>query len=362
MILDVDQSLAPKRNRNLPADDIAMSCRVRLARNLKGERFPDWATEADRARVFTQVRNALRVEKPQARAALIDGLDEQERNVLCESHLISKELLGRPIGGGVAFEADKSYCVMINEEDHLRIQGFAIGLDMQKAWRTADELDTRLEKYLEYAWSARLGYLTACPSNVGTGLRAGAMLHLMGLRLLGEIDPVIRGLERMRLLVRGVCGEGSEAAGQIYQISNMDTLGVDEASIVSRVQRISFEVVRQEHNARVRLIQDSPLVLVDCLARSLSVLQNARLLSTSEALEFLSAIRLGAALKLCTRMSVANVDDLILVMQPGHLQKCQGAAMTSDERDEQRAVFLRRQMTGVRLKCRMVEAGVAKLH
>ncbi|MDD4102513.1 MAG: ATP--guanido phosphotransferase [Kiritimatiellae bacterium] len=357
MISDVDHSVAEKRNRNVREDDIAMSCRVRLARNLAGERFPDWATEADRGRVFAAVSDALRVERPQVRVALIDGFDEQERDVLCESHLISKDLLGRPTGGGVAFESDKAYCVMINEEDHLRIQGFTHGLDMQKAWRTADELDTALEKHLKFAWSPQLGYLTACPSNVGTGLRAGAMLHLMGLRLLGEIEPVIRGLERMRLLVRGVCGEGSEAAGQIYQISNMDTLGTDESFIVSRIQRICAEVVRQEHNARVRLIRESPLVLVDCLARSLSVLQNARLLSTSEALEFLSAIRLGAALKLCTRLSVSDVDDMILVMQPGHLQKWHGVTMTSEERDEQRAFLLRGQMNGIRLKCGAVKAG-----
>ncbi len=350
MILDFKQNASAKSVRNVQDYEIAMSCRVRLARNLAGERFPEWAAEEDRARIFNAVRDALRSERPQARVALIDGFDEQERDVLCEAHLISKDLLENPAGGGVAFESDKSYCVMINEEDHLRIQGFSPGLDMHMAWRAADDLDTALERHLKYAWSPRLGYLTACPSNVGTGLRAGAMLHLMGLRLLGELEPVIRGLERMRLLVRGVCGEGSDASGQIYQISNMDTLGVEEAAIVGRVQRISAEVVRQERNARVRLMRESPLVLVDCLARALSVLKNARLLSTSEALEFLSAIRLGAAMKLCTRLLVSDVDSLILAMQPGHLQKCQGFVMTADERDEQRAVFLRRQMTGVRLK------------
>ncbi|MDD3544590.1 MAG: ATP--guanido phosphotransferase [Kiritimatiellae bacterium] len=350
MISDVDPVVSNKRESSESDDVIAISCRVRLARNLAGEMFPDWAGEADRARVFSAVRKALRAERPDVRVALIDGFNEQERDVLCESHLISKDLLGNPAGGGVAFESDKSYCVMINEEDHLRIQGFTSGLDMHRAWRAADEMDTALERHLKYAWSPRLGYLTACPSNVGTGLRAGAMLHLMGLRLLGELDPVINALERMRLLVRGVCGEGSEAAGQIFQISNMDTLGTDEASIVGRIQRICAEVVRQERNARARLLLESPLVLVDCLARSLSVLKNARLLSTSEALEFLSAIRLGTAMKLCTRLRVSDVDDLILAMQPGHLQKVRGVAMTSDERDEQRAVFLRRQMTGVRLK------------
>lgn len=330
---------------------IAMSCRVRLARNLAGERFPDWATERDRERVLGAVREALRKEAPELGMVPVAGVEVQDRDILCESHLISKELLERAAGGGMAVAQDGTVCVMVNEEDHLRIQGFAQGLDMQAAWRCADELDTRLERHLAYAWSPRLGYLTACPSNVGTGLRAGVMLHLLGLRLLGEIDPVVSALERMRLLVRGIGGEGSEAAGQIYQVSNMDTLGTDEAGIIRRVTRIGVEVVRQEHNARVRLLQESPLVLVDCLARSLSVLQNARLLTTAEALEFLSALRLGAAMGLCTRLKVSDVDALILMMQPGHLQKGLGAVMTSDERDEMRADFLSRKVARVKLKC-----------
>ncbi len=351
MILNLEAGMLSKRARDVPADGIAMSCRVRLARNLAGERFPDWATERDRERVYVKVRDALHAEAPDFLVEPVAAYEEQEREVLCEAHLISKDLLERAAGGGVAYAADGSVCVMINEEDHMRIQGFANGLDMQAAWRAADGLDTRLEGHLDYAWTPRLGYLTACPSNVGTGLRASAMVHLLGLRLQGETEAEVRGLERMRLLVRGIGGEGSEAAGQIYQISNMDSLGMDEQAIVQRVSRICAEVVRQERNARIRLIQESPLVLVDCLARSLSVLQNARLLATSEALEFLSAMRLGASLGLFTRMKVPEVDKLILTMQPGHLQKVSGMTLNPEERDEMRAEYLSRKMTNVKLKC-----------
>ena len=351
MMLNLDPKAAQKKGGAVHGRDIAMSCRVRLARNLVDERFPDWATERDRERVLAAVREALAIEAPDLPAAPVTVFEEQDRNVMFESHLISKDLLERAAGGGVAISKDHSLCVMINEEDHLRIQGFSEGLDLDTAWRRADALDTRLEKHLAYAWTPRLGYLTACPSNVGTGLRASAMLHLLGLRLLGEIEPVVRGLERMRLLVRGIGGEGSEAAGQIFQISNMDTLGVDEEAIIRRVTRICAEVVRQEHNARVRLMQESPLILVDCLARSLSVLQNARLLATAEALEFLSAMRLGAAMGLCTRLKVKEVDALIVLMQPGHLQRGMGVTLTSDERDEMRAEFLSRKVAHVKLKC-----------
>ena len=350
MMLNPDAKAAQKKDA-VHARDIAMSCRVRLARNLEGQRFPDWATERDRDQVLASVREALAAEAPDLPAAPVTVFEEQDRNVMFESHLISKDLLERAAGGGVAISEDHTLCVMINEEDHLRIQGFAEGLDLDTAWRRADALDTRLEKHLAYAWTPRLGYLTACPSNVGTGLRAGAMLHLLGLRLLGEIEPVVRGLERMRLLVRGIGGEGSEAAGQIFQISNMDALGVDEETIIRRVTRICAEVMRQEQNARIRLIQESPLVLVDCLARSLSVLQNARLLATAEALEFLSAMRLGAAMGLCTRLKVAEVDALIVLMQPGHLQRGMGVTLSSDERDEMRAEFLSRKVAHVKLKC-----------
>ena len=350
-MLNLESSFALKKARNVPACDIAMTCRVRLARNLEKERFPDWATERDRERVVSSVTAALQSEFPEFRVCPVSELDEKDREMLCEAHLVSKDLLAREAGGGLAYAPDSSLCVMINEEDHLRIQGFGLGLDLETAWRAADALDTCLEGHLAYAWSPQYGYLTACPSNVGTGLRASAMLHLLGLRLLGDIEAAVRGLERMRLLVRGMAGEGSEAAGQIYQISNMDSLGKDEAAIVGRVKRICAEVVRQEHNARVRLVQESPLVLLDCLARSLSVLQNARLLATSEAIEFLSALRLGASLGLVTRLKVAEVDRLILLVQPGHLQKSKGLALSPEERDEMRAEFLRRKVAHVKLKC-----------
>ena len=349
MTSEVDASA--RGTRNVPAGDIAMSCRVRLARNLAGERFPDWATEGDRERVFAKVRAALEAEKTGMTLEPVTSFDARHLEMLREAHLISKDLLERAAGGGIAYLEKSPVCIMVNEEDHLRIQGFSDGLDMQTAWQRADALDTLLERELNYAWSPRLGYLTACPSNVGTGLRASAMVHLLGLRLLGEIEAVVRGLERMRLLVRGIGGEGSEAAGQIYQISNMDTLGVSEELTVQRVARISGEVVRQEYNARVRLIQETPLVLMDCLARSLSVLQNARLLSTVEALEFLSAMRLGVSLGFFTRLKVLDVDKLILLMQPGHMQKGMKTSLVSEERDEVRAGFLSRKLANVKLKC-----------
>ncbi len=333
------------------ADDIAMSCRVRLARNLAGERFPDWATDSDRERVLKQVSMALRQAVPDYKISSLTESQVGECDILYEKHLISSDLLARTSGGGMAISPNGLLCVMINEEDHLRIQGFANGLDMRLAWMRADTLETNLDRVLDFAWTPKLGYLTACPSNVGTGLRASAMLHLPGLRLLEEIDQVVHALERMRFLVRGIGGEGSEAFGQFYQISNMDTLGVSDEAIVTRVVRICAEVVRQERNARLRLQQKTPLVLVDFIARALSVLKSARLLNTSEALEFLSAIRMGISMGLCSRLQVTDVDAMILAMQPGHLQSSVGIVMEPDERDARRAEFISHAVATVKLNC-----------
>lgn len=332
------------------SEGIAIRCRVRLARNLEGERFPDWASEEDRKRILERVGAVLQGGSDAVRVAGVAPLSEQERDMLCERHLASPDLMRRESGGGLAYREDGSACVMINEEDHLRIQGFADGADLQQAWQVAEGVDRRLEAELDYAWKPGYGFLTACPSNVGTGLRASMMLHLLGLRLLDEVEAVIRGLERLRLLVRGVFGEGSEGAGQIFQISNMDTMGYSEGETVARVERICGEVIRQEHQARARLASERSLVLLDCLARSLSILQSARLMSTAEALEYLAALRLGAAMGLITRLKVAEVDQLILQMQPGHLQQSAGVDLSSEERDKMRALFLRRKVATLRLK------------
>jgi len=350
------KKLTPKRKTSANpvdgarAEEVALVCRVRLARNLEGERFPDWATEHDHARVFERVRSAFGAAAPDLALRPLSDFNVRYLEMLCEQNLISRDLLRRTSGGGIAFEPPSAVCVMVNEEDHLRIQGFADGFDLNRAWQRATRMDALLEPHLHYAWSPRLGYLTACPSNVGTGLRAGVMVHLLGLRLLGEIEAVMRGLERMRLLVRGIGGEGSEASGQIYQISNMDTLGVEEEAIVGRVTRIVAEVIRQALNARERLLRESPLLLTDCLVRALTVLQNARLMSAAEALELLSAVRLGAVLGRFSKLKPVMVNQLILLMQPGHMQSGLQADLNPDQRDEMRAAFLNQKLANVKWK------------
>lgn len=323
----------------IPAEDVPMGCRVRLARNVQSHVFPDRATPGQATDVLNKIMKVIADTHQKTLLAAIKDFNEQERLNLFEDHLISRELMTRETGG-IAISLDKAMVVMVNEEDHLRIQGFAKGMDIESAWRQADAMDTLLDEKLTYAWTPRLGYLTACPSNLGTGMRASIMLHLMGLRMTGELEAVIRGLERMRLLVRGLYGEGSESAGHIYQISNMETLGMDEQAILARMKRICEEVVRQECNARARIIQNSPRIVQDFFIRSLSLLQHVLMMPSEEAIELLSALRFGVSIGLVTDLTVQDIDELMLKIQPGHLMRECNELLPPDKRDEFRALLL----------------------
>jgi len=337
------------RITRIPAEDIPMGCRVRLARNVQSHVFPDRATPSQSTDVLNKIMNVIADTHQKTLLAAIKDFNEQERLNLFEAHLISRELMTRETGG-IAISLDKTMVVMVNEEDHLRIQGFAKGMDIESAWKKADAIDSLLDEKLTYAWTPRLGYLTACPSNLGTGMRASIMLHLMGLRMTGELEAVIRGLERMRLLVRGLYGEGSESSGHIYQISNMETLGMDEQAILARMRRICEEVVRQECNARARIIQDSPRIVQDFFMRSLCLLQNVLMMPSGEAIELLSALRFGVSIGQVTGLTVEEVDDLMLMVQPGHLMRECNEILPPDKRDEFRALLLNLRLATAHVK------------
>lgn len=335
----------------IPAEDIPMGCRVRLARNLQSHVFPDRATPEQATDVLNIIMNAMADTQQKILLVAIKDFNEQERLNLFEAHLVSRELVTRETGG-LAISIDKKMVAMVNEEDHLRIQGFAQGMAVEDAWRRADAIDSLLDEKLTYAWTPRLGYLTACPSNLGTGMRASIMLHLMGLRMTGELEAVIRGLERMRLLVRGLYGEGSESSGHIYQISNMESLGLDELSILARMKRICEEVVRQECNARTRIIHDSPRVVQDFFMRSLCLLQHVLMMPSGEAIELLSALRFGVSVGLVTGLTVPDIDELMLKVQPGHLMRECDELLPPDKRDEFRALFLNLRLAKVRVQAK----------
>lgn len=328
---------------------IVISSRVRLARNLRDHPFPGWAQEVERVHISEELRAALGHVPGLREASFFDmaKLEDVDREVLKERHLISYELAEKGVGSGLVVARDEQVAVMINEEDHLRLQAISPGLDLRSVWEQISAADSVLERHVRYAFSPRLGYLTACPTNVGTGLRASVMLHLSGLRLANEVEPVIKGLEKLGLAVRGILGEGTEAYGNMFQISNQATLGETEEAIIGYLIKIAEEVASHEEHARVRLLEERRTYLVDQVGRAFGILTNARLLTSQEAVDLLSGLRLGIELELVHGLSLDQVNEMMLLTQPGHLQKMAGRKIEPGERDIARADMIRERLLRV---------------
>ena len=323
---------------------ITLSSRVRLARNLRGLPFPDQAPPAVRANVRRMVLEAAQAELPIQE--LLAEAPPLFRQRLFEDHLISRNLLDKRSETAVCMNAARTQAAMVNEEDHLRIQALRPGLALREAWADANALDEALEQKLDYAFSPSLGYLTSCPTNVGTGMRASVLMHLPGLVLMNEMEPIINGLNKIGLAVRGRWGEGTAALGHMFQVSNQLTLGMSEERIVSDLEEIVKEIAGHEHNARARLKRERGPFMEDLTARAAGILTSARLMTTQEALERLSELRLGIALGLARKISMETVDRLLLDVQPAHLQTAAGRGMDGDERDGERAARLRTELGG----------------
>ncbi len=323
---------------------VVLMTRIRLARNLAGHRFPGRADESERNEIFDRCRESL-TQTPGLKRSVsvrIEDLDEQQQQLLVERHLISRELMGGSAGAGAVINRDQSVSVMVNEEDHLRIQVLRTGFNLKKAWTVIDSLDSALEQSLDYAFSTKLGYLTACPTNLGTGMRASAMMHLPALVIAGQMEKVVRAVNQLGMVVRGLFGEGSDASGSIFQISNQTTLGETEAVIVKRLQNVLKSIVEHELNARDRLLENEPTKLPDKIGRAFGVLQNAHMISSSEAMNLLSLVRLGVDLGYFDETHRVAVDRLFIDAQPGHIQHLAGKTdIESDERDRLRATQLR---------------------
>ncbi|QHI68261.1 protein arginine kinase [Tichowtungia aerotolerans] len=326
-----------------PEEGPVISSRVRLARNLSDTTFPGWASKEVRDRVWNEVVQAFDSMETDTEFLRwrMDELKTLERELLFERHLISAELAERKSGSGLFVSEDECRAVMVNEEDHIRLQSLQPGLNLQKALDGAEALDDDLEKTLTYAFSSKLGYLTACPSNVGTGMRASVMLHLPGLCLTEEIKPVINAVSKIGLAVRGMWGEGSEAAGHMFQISNQITLGKTEVEIISHLDQIVLEVIEHEKNARLRLMESQQIRVHDHIGRAYGILAHAAMMNSNEALDLLSGLRLGIDLGLMPEIARRDIDQLLIRIQPAHLQKAAGSMLSPEERDIKRAQLIR---------------------
>lgn len=328
---------------------IVISSRVRLARNLMNARFPGLSSEIDSIAVCETVRSAIRRISSLGDSLYfeMDSTESVDREVLRERRLISNEFASKGAGSTLVVSRNEHVAIMINEEDHLRLTAISPGKNLFPTWKLIDDVDSELEKYVDYAFSRRLGYLTACPTNVGTGLRASVMMHLSGLRLINEIGQVVKGLEKMGFAVRGLLGEGSEAHGNMFQISNQSTLGETEQAIVESLISITDEVVRHEQNARVRLMESRKNFVFDQIGRAYGVLSNARVLTSNEAVDMLSGLRLGVEIGIVRGLSIRQMNELLLMIQPGHLQKIENKVLDPEERDEVRSKIVRDKLKNV---------------
>ncbi|MBA4136471.1 MAG: protein arginine kinase [Opitutus sp.] len=322
---------------------VVLMTRIRLARNLSRMPFPGWAKESQRREVLAACLQAVS-SLPQMKRGLavaVEDLNELERQILVERHLISRELSHAKAGSGLVISKDQSCVVMINEEDHLRIQVLRAGFQFKKVWGTIDALDTELEEHLDFAFNAQLGYLTACPTNLGTAIRASTMMHLPALVISGQMEKVVRAVNQLGMAVRGLFGEGSDASGSIFQISNQTTLGETEEDIIKHLTGVLNTIIEQELNARERLIESEPTKLFDKIGRAYGILQHGFLLNSGEAMNLLSLIRLGIDLGIFPDTHRAIVDRLFIECQPGHIQHNAKGSVEAGQRDVLRGGLLR---------------------
>jgi protein arginine kinase len=341
------------------AGDVVMSSRVRLARNLATLPFANKASRAQRQEILDLCRNRILGASLAERVLWLDlhETPAMERTLLVERHLISQQhARGKQATGGGGPEEpravavsvpDERLSIMINEEDHLRLQVIRCGLDLSRALGDADAIDDKLEAGLDFAFSGRFGYVTACPTNVGTGIRLSMMMHLPALRLTGNIDKVKRAAADMSLAVRGFYGEGSEAAGDFYQISNQTTLGKNEQTLLHELEQdIMPRVIEYERAARKMMLTKRRADLEDQVFRALGALTHARLMTTEESMQHLSLLRLGVLTGIVTHLDQISVNRLMLLVQPAHIQKVAGRELDQDQRRAARAEMLRGRLGG----------------
>jgi protein arginine kinase len=333
---------------NGPMSEVVISSRIRLARNVSGYPFLTKCSRQQRQSLEQKIRDTILAARvaPNTFYVDLDSAPDIDRQLLVERHLISRPHREAEGARGVAIGENETLAIMVNEEDHLRIQVLRSGLQLEEAWDQINEVDDQLESALDFVFDPRFGYLTACPTNVGTGIRVSVMLHLPALKLTSEIEKVFRAAKEMRLAVRGLYGEGTEATGDFYQISNQTTLGKNEHDLIDDFkQQVIPKIIDYEHNARRALLNDRTIALDDKVWRALGLLRSARLLEAEETLVALSHVRLGVNLNRVKEIDINKVNELFLLTQDAHLQRILGKKLDGDARRTARAEFIRQRLS-----------------
>ena len=331
-----------------PESDIVMSSRVRLARNVAHYPFVSRMSDQDRGDVERFLRERITASPAGSQLEYIDvgRLEEVDRQFLVERQLISREHAEAQGARAVAIDGREQVSLMINEEDHLRIQCMHSGLDLKGVWEQIRAVDDQIEKVVPYAFHPRFGFLTACPTNVGTGIRVSVMLHLPALVITRQIDKVFRSLHKISLAVRGLYGEGSQAMGDFYQISNQTTLGKTEEELVEQVGDVVPVLIDYERRAREFLVRETQQNVHDQVSRAFGILRTAQTITAEETMQLLSRVRMGVLLGLIGDVNIADINSLLIRTQPAHLQKLRGLELDTKDRNIERARYLRRHFEG----------------
>ncbi len=331
-----------------PSANIVMSSRIRLARNLAKAPFPSRSTKKDLETTLTQVEKAL-VHIPFLKGAAffrMNELDQVDRQLLVERHLMSHEHASNPDGKGLLVSTEEIVSIMINEEDHLRIQVMLSGLNLTESWDIINAIDDRLSKEIDFAFLEGWGYLTSCPTNTGTAMRGSVMMHLPALVMTKQINKVLAAISKLSFASRGFYGEGTQASGNFYQISNQVSLGHSELDIIQNINGLIRQVIEQEEQARQALLLQNRPMLEDKICRCWGLLKTARIISSQEAIELFSMVRLGIDTGILKDVSHKAVNELFITIQPAHLQKVEGKKLNAFERDTKRAAVIRQKLGG----------------
>lgn len=339
----INQAVSSWMNNEGPHADIVLSSRVRLARNLVDYHFPLFLEAGQAEEIVMKVSEGVQESYP-FELLKMENLSPLQKQVLVEKHLISPYLANTSPYGAAILSESEDISIMINEEDHIRIQCLSPGLQLKETFEKANEIDDMIEAKVNYAFDEQRGYLTSCPTNVGTGLRASVMIHLPGLVLTQQLNRIIPAISQLGFVVRGIYGEGSEALGNIFQISNQLTLGKSEADIVEDLISIVHQIIAHEKSAREALTSTSSIRLEDKVFRSYGVLMNSRIIETKEAAQCLSDVRLGIDIGYISDVSRNILNELMILTQPGFLQQYAGGPLHSEERDIRRAALIRERL------------------
>ncbi len=325
--------------------DIVITSRIRLARNLKDYRFPVKMGQEEAENVIREVSNAVAKADSRYKLTYMRDLSDIQKNVLIENHVISPALAERNERAAFLLSSDKKISIMLNEEDHIRIQTIENGMSLKKCWELSNDTDDIIEESLDYAFDQDLGYVTACPTNMGTGMRASVMIHLPALSVTNQIEKLLYGVSQLGVAVRGVYGEGTKSLGHLYQISNQGTLGASEETLIDKITHIVEQIVDKEERTREHLRKNNYEELEDEVYRAYGLLTNARKMSTEEAMRLLSLIKLGSDMKMIKAAQGRDLYGLMTRIQPSNLSSIYGKELLPKERDCKRAEVVRNELT-----------------